>query len=557
MNCAQVLIEGMVAMGVKRMYGVIGTSTAPFVNALYDYRDRIRYISCRHEQVAASMADTEGRLTGIPGVALTHAGPGTANALISALNAYKDCSPLIILSGAVKRKLKGSNGILEMDQRGIFRPVCKGVFRIENADKAQNILAQAYTLAVSGARGPVLVEVPQDVWDEELEEEPRQWRFSAEFRPPLHVEDVWRVLERVKAAERPVLLFGAGIAYSGGCDLAVSFAEALQSPVITTCNGRGTIPETHRLCLGVPGFAGGNVTADTALSEADLVLGIGCLMSDNTTYDFTLPIKGDIILVNIDLQAMLSSLERIEHMVEADARDFFAEAIAALKEYNQPLREDWWKLLEAKRQERQALLEQVMASDKTPVSPARVMRELVRLLPEERIITAGAGTHLLWAVDFVPCQEPLTYLSAINFGAMGFGFPGALGAKIVRPEAQLVSVIGDGDFMMTVQDLETACREGINVRILVINDFKYGVLNMRQRFQYQERFLGTEHGNPDFAAMARSFGAGGWRLEKVEDIEDVLSQALSHDGPAVVDVIVDPNDTPPLNLEAVARMTFQ
>ncbi len=557
MNCAQVLIEGIIAMGTKRMYGVIGTSTVPFVNALYDYRENIRYVSCRHEQVAASMADAEGRITGVPGVALTHAGPGTVNALISACNAYKDCSPLIILSGAVKRKLKGSNGILEIDQQGMYTTVCKGVFRIEDANKAQTILAQAYTLAISGARGPVLIEVPQDVWEEELKEAPRQFRFSAEFRPPLHIEDVWDVLERLKAAARPALLFGGGIAYAEACDLAVKFAEAVGAPVLTTCHGRGTIPEHHKLCLGVPGFGGGNVAADTALGEADLVVGIGCLISDNTTYDYTLPIKGEIVLINIDLQAMLSNLHRIDFMVEADAKDFITEALAALKDYMQPERPDWWKLLEDKRKERVALLEQMMAADKVPLSPARVMAELVRLLPDDRIITAGSGTHFLYAVDFIPCLAPLTYLSAINFGAMGFAFPAALGAKMARPEAEVVSVIGDGDFMMTAQDLETACREGIKVRVLVINDYKYGILNLRQRVQYQGRVLGTEHGNPDFAAMARSFGAGGWRLERVEDIVPVLSEALACDGPAVVDVIVDPNDTPPLNLEALARMTFE
>jgi acetolactate synthase I/II/III large subunit len=557
MNCAQVLIEGIIAMGAKRMYGVIGTSTVPFVNALYDYRENIRYVSCRHEQVAASMADAEGRITGVPGVALTHAGPGTVNALISACNAYKDCSPLIILSGAVKRKLKGSNGILEIDQQGMYKTVCKGVFRIEDADKAQTILAQAYTLAISGARGPVLIEVPQDVWEEELKEAPRKFRFSAEFRPPLHIEDVWDVLERLKAAAHPVLLFGGGIAYAEACDLAVKFAEAVGAPVLTTCHGRGTIPEHHKLCLGVPGFGGGNVVADTALEEADLVVGIGCLISDNTTYDYTLPIKGEIVLVNIDLQAMLSNLHRIDCMVEADAKDFITEALAALKDYVQPERPDWWKLLEDKRKERVMLLEQMMAADKVPLSPARVMAELVRLLSADRIITAGSGTHLLYAVDFIPCLKPLTYLSAINFGAMGFAFPAALGAKMARPEAEVVSVIGDGDFMMTAQDLETACREGIKVRVLVINDYKYGVLNLRQRIQYQGRVLGTEHGNPDFAALARSFGAGGWRLERVEDIVPVLSEALACDGPAVVDVIVDPKDTPPLNLEALARMTFE
>lgn len=554
MNCAQVLVEGIRAMGVSRVYGVIGTSTVSFVNALYDYQDSIRYISCRHEQVATTMADTEGRLTGIPGIALTHAGPGTMNALISACNAYKDCSPLIILSGAVKRRLKGSNGILEIDQQNIFAPVCKGVFRVEEADKAEVILSKAYTLAMSGARGPVLIEVPQDVWEEEVEGDSRQFRFSAEYRPPLHIEDVWRLLDLLKETDRLVLLYGGGLAYARASGLAVTFAEALGAPVITTSNGRGTIPEDHALCLGVVGFGGGNVAADTALREADLVLGLGCLLSDNTTFDYTLPIKGEVAVVNIDLQAMLSSLERINYMIEADVKDFLMEAVSALKGHVPPKREDWWKLLESKRAEREAALAQAVESEKVPLSAARVVHELAGLLPRERIITAGSGAHLLYAVEFLPCLEPQTYLTAINFGAMGFAFPAAIAAKIVHPEREVVAIIGDGDFMMTVQDLETACREGVKVRVVVINDYKYGILNMRQRLQYQGRVLGTVHGNPDFAVMARSFGASGWRLEKAEDIVPVLSEALASDGPSVVDVIVDPNEAPLLDLEAIARM---
>jgi acetolactate synthase-1/2/3 large subunit len=364
-------------------------------------------------------------------------------------------------------------------------------------------------------------------------------------------------MEKLRASERPVLLYGGGIADARASDLAVAFAEAIGAPVLTTPNGRGTISEEHRLCLGVPGFQGGNVAADTALAEADLVLGLGCLMSDNTTYDFSLPVKGEIVLVNIDLQAMLSSLERIEYMVEADVRDFFTEANAALKDYRQPDRKFWWKMLEDRRNERERLMDQMAASDETPLSPAPVMRQLLELLPRDRIITAGQGTHLLWPTEFIPSLEPRTYLAATNFGAMGFAFPAALAAKLVRPEAEVVSVDGDGDFMMTLQDLETACREKINVRVLVINDNRYGIIHMRQRLQYQGRVLGTEYANPDFAELARSFGAGGWRLERPQDIRGVLEEALAHDGPAVVDVIVNPDVVPPVNLEALARMTFE
>jgi acetolactate synthase-1/2/3 large subunit len=555
MNCSQVLIEGLKAMGAARIYGIIGTSNIAFVNALFDYQEDIRYISCRHEQVAASMADAEGRLTAIPGVALTHSGPGTLNALISVGNAYKDCSPMMVISGAVKRKLAKSDGMLAADHAGIFSPLCKGVFRVENASSTAAVFSRAYSLAMSGARGPVLIEVPEDVWEEEIVDGEPEFTLSVEPKPPLPEEDVRMALDLIKEARMPLLISGGGVAYGRCSDMLVRLAEALQAPVITTGNGRGTIPDDHPLCLGRVGFGGGNTVADTALSEADEILGLGCTLSDMTTYEYTLAVKGEVSLVNIDLEAMLSSTFEAQHVIEADVKDFLSQALDRLKGYQPPTREEWWALLEPKLRDWKGAVEAVTSSDKVPLSPGRVVHELSRLLPEGRIITAGGGTHLLYPMVFLPCLHPLNYLAATNFGAMGFGFPAAMAAKLVYPEKEVVAILGDGDFMMTLQDLETAVREGIGIRVLVINDNMYRVLNLRQRAQYQGRVLGTVHGNPDFAALAASFGAAGWRLERPEDIETVLTEALSTEGPAVVDVKIDPDDIPPLNLEATMRMS--
>ncbi len=554
MNCAQTLIEGMLAMGAERVYGIIGTSNVAFVDALHGYRDRIRYVSCRHEQVAASMADAEGRLTGVPGVVVTHSGPGTLNALISVGNALKDCSPMIVLSGAIKRKLKGSDGMLEADHRRVFSSLCKGVFRIEDAGKAQSVFSQAYALAMSDARGPVLIEVPEDVWREEGEEGAPRFRLRPEHPPALHIEDVWRSLDLFEHARRPLILAGGGVAYSGCSDLLAQLVEKLQVPVVTTGNGRGTFPESHPLCFGRAGFAG-NVLADIPLQEADLVLGLGCTVSDMTTYEYTMPVQGEVILVNIDLTAMLSSHFRASMTIEADVKDFLQEALQGTRDTPAVDCREWLDRLGAAREEWRAAWSPATTSDKVPLSPARVMRELRGLLPAEHVITAGAGMHQLYPVCFLPCERPLSWLCSVNFGSMGFGFPAALAAALVHPGTPVVAVLGDGDFMMTLQDLETAVRENIGVKVLVINDGMYRVLNFRQRTMFEGRTIGTAHGNPDFAALAASFGARGLRLEKPEEIRPVLEEMLAEEGPVVVDVITDPDDIPPLNFEANLRMS--
>ena len=555
MNCAQVLLEGLKAMGSRRIYGVVGTSNVALVSTLYDYREDLRYISCRHEQVAGSMADAEGRLTGKPGVVITHSGPGTLNALLSVACAFKDHSPMICISGAVKRKLQGTGGQLEADHLHVFGPFCKGVFRIEDAREAASVISEAYRLTVSGAKGPVLIEVPEDVWGEEATEDMPEFRFVTDPNPVLRIEDVKKAVDRLEAAERPVLISGGGVALAGASDRMVRFAEAVQAPVITTGNGRGTVPETHPLCLGRVGFGGGNTVADTALSRADVILGLGCTVSDLMTYEYTIPLEGEVFLVNIDGKAMEKSYFQAQDRIEADPGDFLELAIDQIEGYEPPSRDAWWEILKPVQEGWDASLKAAIASDKIPLSPGRVIHELSEILPPDHIIAVGSGMHVMYPMSFLPCVRPLSYLQSVNFGAMGFGFPAALAAGLIHPEKEVVVILGDGDFMMTVQDLETAVREGIKVRVLVINDGMYRVLNFRQRMQYEGRVIGTCHGNPDFAELARTFGASGWRLERPEEIRPVLEEALRADGPAVVDIIVDPDDMPPANIEAALRMS--
>jgi acetolactate synthase-1/2/3 large subunit len=187
--------------------------------------------------------------------------------------------------------------------------------------------------------------------------------------------------------------------------------------------------------------------------------------------------------------------------------------------------------------------------------PGHVMKQLAGKVPEDTIVSVGAGTHLLYPMVYMPCKHPLSYLSTVNFGAMGFGLAAAMAAKSVYPDRTVVAVLGDGDFMMTVQDLETAVREGLDIKIVILNDFRYRVLNIRQKLQFGGRIIGTEHNNPDFAQLAKCFGAAGYRLDSPDKVDQVLDAALAAKGLAVVDVLIDPDDVPPTNLEAFLRMS--
>ncbi|MBU1670179.1 MAG: thiamine pyrophosphate-binding protein [Actinobacteria bacterium] len=554
MTGAAALAAALIEMGARRVYGIIGTSNLGFADALFDVRDRLRYISCRHEQVAASMADAEGRLSGIPGVVLVHSGPGALNAMISAGNAYKDCSPFIIISGAVKRKLAGSDGMLELDHLRVFAPVCKGTYRVTSASDVPEIFSRAYRAAMSGARGPVLIEVPEDVWLEVGPVDLEAIELAAEPSPRVDDSDVAGAVEMLKRASLPLVLAGGGVAYSRSSETLARFVEALGVPVATTGNGRGVLPETHPLALGRAGFGGGNLVADRALERADALLCLGCGISDMTTYEFTLPL-GMTEITCVDISGHLAPQAPPARVVAADVGSFLERALSLLADEESPPRRTWDEALSEPRATWEAMCQASLDRDTEQPPGARVARWLSVNLPEDTIVSVGAGTHLLFAMDFIPCRAPLTFLSTVNFGSMGFGFAACMASKVLYPERSAIAVLGDGDFMMTLQDLETCVREGFAVKVFVINDRQYRVLNIRQMLSFGGRVIGTEHGNPDFAALARSFGAAGYTLDRAERIEEVLSSAVAEEGPVVVDVIIDPADLPPLNLEATLRMS--
>ena len=555
LNGARALAKCLIKMGAPRVYGIIGTSNLAFVDALYEERENIAYVSCRHEQVAASMADTEGRLKGRPGVTMVHSGPGALNSMISAGNAYKDSSPMMIISGAVKRKLVGSDGMLELDHLEVFNGICKGVYRVGEASEVPAVFAEAYRTAMSGSRGPVLIEVPEDVWLEEAQVDIDGMELEADPPDPVNPDIVDGALSMLEKAELPLILSGGGVAYSHSSDLLVRLAEALQVPVITTGNGRGTIPENHPLCLGRAGFGGGIVPADKALEQCDALLCLGAGLSDMTLYEYTLPVSANnITVVNISADCIAPQAPRSD-LVLCDVADFLkiaCEKVAGKVSKHRPLWDQ--KLTDANLLWQQ--LQQVALNREGDVPPGAVlMRELSHRV-EDPIVSVGAGMHLIYPMVFLPCNRPLSFMSTVNFGSMGFGMAASMSAKLNEPERMSIAILGDGDFMMTVQDLETAARENIGIKVFVMNDRQYRVLNVRQKLSFQGRIYGTEHTNPNFAKLALLFGCAGYRIEKREDIDPVLTAVLSEQRPVVVDVLIDPEDLPPINIEANLRMSL-
>jgi acetolactate synthase-1/2/3 large subunit len=476
--------------------------------------------------------------------------------MISVATAYKDCSPLIIISGAVRTALKGSDGMLEVDHCRIFAPVCKEVFRIERVEDIPGIFSKAYQIAITPARGPVFIEVPDNIWLESGMVDLQGISIEVPKRHTAPQRDLKKVFALLRESERPILLVGGGLAeeYAG---VLQDLVETANLRVITTGNGRGILPEDHSHCLGRAGFSGGNTVADTALAGADVVLALGCTLSDTTTYEFTAKLTGKIVVVNADSRALELLPQSYRTQVQgiiADAGDFLSRLMEMLREDPFRKTDASMDFLNQKREEMAAQVSQGIASEKVPLSAGRVVHTLSELTPENTIFTCGSGFHMLYVNNFLKIRKPKSFLASNNFGAMGFGFPASLAAKIIYPERPVVAVLGDGDFMMTVQDIETGVREGVVATVLILNDNSYRALRYGQKILFAGRVYGTEHRNPDIVKLAASFGATGYVIEKPAEIEPVLREALDCGRLAIVDARIDPDESAPMNLEAILRM---
>ncbi|HEY4716036.1 MAG TPA: thiamine pyrophosphate-binding protein [bacterium] len=544
---AEILHRG----GVQRIYGVVGTSILPAINALGKFKNKIRYISCRHEQVAASMADAEGRITMKPGVAIVHAAPGSLNAAISAANAYKDSSPMILIAGSVPERERDRDGFLELKLSEIFDLFTFGSFRLGKAHKLADLLTHAYRKAISVPKGPVFIEIPDDLWLVETEFDENDLNFKADSVPRAKDEDVKKSKELIDRATRPLILAGAGVFHSGATQELKKFTEAYNIPVITTGNGRGTIPEDHYLSYGRSGYAGGNTVADYAFLNADLVIAIGATISDLTDYNGTWNHTGRIMVVNP--HNVVAEKAKIKGFIPliCDARSFLNSMLKVPPGELIPKKDEWIKTLDIKREEWLGMLR--VSLEKEGISPARVLKELRKMLPRESLFSAGAGMHLVYANDFFECYEPSTYLATNNFGSMGFGLAAAMAAKAVYPDRHAVAILGDGEFMMTLQDIETALREKLNIKVIILNDNSYRVLRLSQIMDGLEPF-GTDHSNPDFIKLSESFNVKGFRLTSQDDLGTELEEFIKCDSPAILEIPTDRDDIPPTNMEAILKM---
>jgi len=544
MRGARILLEALLREGADTVFGYPGGAVLHIYDELAKIAPRIRHVLARHEQGAIHMAEGYSKATGKVGVVLVTSGPGATNTVTGIANAYMDSTPLVIITGQVPQKMIGTDAFQEVDTIGITRPCTKYNYMVRDVQEIAPIVQEAFYLARTGRPGPVLIDVPKDVTAKEgLFQEAGEIHLPG-YRPCAKADQdqVEQALRRVLAARRPVFYIGGGIIHSDASEELLRLAELLHFPVTPTLMGLGCFPAAHPLCLGMLGMHG-TYWANMAVSKADLLLSIGVRFDDRVTgaLDKFAP---DAEIVHVDIDASSLNKNVPTHcMIEGDAKAVMQQMIDILEEAGDESRiphherlDAWWKQIEAWKA--YAPLSYQDSSD--VIKPQRLCQELDRLTGGQAIIATDVGQHQMWLAQYYGFRQPRQSLTSGGLGAMGYGFPAALGAQLAFPERQVIAFVGDGGFQMTAQELATAVQYRSNLKIIVMNNNSLGMVRQWQQIFYDRNYSHVDmEWTPDFVKLAEAYGAKGLRARHPAELRTVLEKGLSTPGVVVMDIVVE------------------
>ena len=546
LTAGRAVIEMLKAEQVRYIFGIVGSTFLDVLDALYDDRS-VEYINVRHEQAAAFMADGLARVTGHPGVCLVTSGPGATNLLTGVAAAYVAHSPVVVLVGGVPLEHSQKDAFQDYDLVAMFRPVTKLAVQVTRPDRIPELLRAALRAALSGRPGPVLVEIPRDVLNEQVIPvsalAPDRYRITHPLPP--HPDAIRDAASLLTSAERPLLLVGGGATRAEANDLVVRLSDQYAIPMITAYGRNDAVPNGHPLYIGPLGRAGAPEAA-AACRRADVLLVVGSRLGQFTSHFDHRAIQAETHIVQIDVDGRdIGRYYPVAVGIQADAR-LACEAVLDVlaRSGARPASSAWRQEAEALRAQRQARLAAEGALDVKPMKPQRVYAELRRALPPETIVTLDAGAAPAYGYDRLHFTRPGTLFTPLDLGGLGFAFPVALGAKLGRPDAPALAIHGDGGFLMNAQELETAVRHRINAVTLVMNNNCWGSEKAYQRQFYGGRFIGCDIGNPRYDEFARLFGADGYYVDHPDQVGDAVRAALGGSKPAVIEIPIDPDELP-------------
>lgn len=529
----QLIVDALLAQGADTVFCVPGESYLDVLNALHAQQDALRVVVCRHEGAAAFMAEAQGKLTGRPGICMVTRGPGATNASIGVHTAFQDSTPMILLIGQVGRDMIEREAFQEIDYRRMFGPFVKWVAQIDDVARIPEFMARACSVAMSGRPGPVVLALPEDMLTDSAfpVAAPRVEVPQAHPAP----DAMLRLRDHLAAAKQPLLLLGGSGWSAAGREAIERFAVQNALPVACAFRRQDLFDNRHPQYVGEVGI-GINPELARAVREADLLLAVGTRLGEIVTSGYTLL---EVPVPRQQLVHVLPSAEELGRVYQPVLKILsspvpFAQAAAAMPPADPAPWRAWLGQLRTSYERHVA-----PSTREAKLDPARVIQTLSDTLEPDAILTNGAGNYSAWAHRYYPFSRPNTQLAPTS-GAMGYGVPAAIAAKLQHPSRQVVCLAGDGCFLMTSQELATVRRHALSILFIVFNNGMYGTIRMHQEVNYPGRPIGTDLCNPDFVRYAQSFGLHAERVERSDDFAPALQRALGAGGSALIELAIEP-----------------
>ncbi|CDQ38844.1 biosynthetic-type acetolactate synthase large subunit [Virgibacillus salexigens] len=531
MTGADVLINALVEAEVDTIFGYPGGAVLPIYDAIYRSNAQFEHVLSRHEQGSIHAAEGYARVTGKPGVVIATSGPGATNLVTGITDAMMDSLPIVIFTGQVASSVIGTDAFQEADVMGITTPITKYNYQVNQLSELPGIVKEAFHVASTGRPGPVVVDIPKNI-SAELSTAVYGSHFELPGYQPNKTPNPLQIIKLTDAlsrAKKPIVLAGAGVIFAKATNELIEFAEKYHLPVTNTLLGLGCFPGSHQLSLGMAGMHG-TYAANMGLYECDLLINIGARFDDRLTGNLKhFAPHAKVAHIDID-PAEIGKNVQTEIPVVADAK----EALEALLKRSVELGDQlvWKERLARYKQDYPLWYER---SDQQ-ISPQWLLERVHQITDGEAIVTTDVGQHQMWAAQFYSFEKPNRWVTSGGLGTMGFGFPAAIGAQLGAPGELVVSVVGDGGFQMTAQELAVVKERNLPIKILIVNNQALGMVRQWQESFYEERYSESLFvQNPDFVKLADSYGIRGMRVNKEEDVQEVLEEAIGFDGPVVVD----------------------
>lgn len=537
---AEALLLCLQEEGIDTIFGYPGGQAIPIYDELYKFDSRLRHILTRHEQGAVHAAQGYARATGKTGVCIATSGPGATNLITGIADAMLDSTPLVCITGQVPASLLGSDAFQEADIVSMTMPITKWNYQVTAAEEIPQALAKAFYIARSGRPGPVLVDITKNaqVGTFDFEYEPCTGLRGYEPKPILDGRAVREAGALINGAERPLILVGQGVKLSGAEKELLELAEKASIPMASTLMGLSAVPSGHPLFLGQLGMHG-NVAPNMLTQEADLIVAVGMRFSDRVTGSVDTYAPGaKVVHIEID-KSEIGKIVKADVGVHADAKEALRALVPAVKPVSVEERKAWFGLAaKHRREEEERIIRPCLRPEAGPIRMGEAIDRIAGAGGSEAIVVTDVGQQQMFGSRYSRFSSTRSFITSGGLGTMGFGLPAAMGAKVGCPQREVVAILGDGGFQMTMQELGTIMQNRIGVKIVVLDNSFLGMVRQWQQLFFERRYSYTDLENPDFTAIARAYGIAAEQVTEREELEGAIGRMFAHEGPFLLDISV-------------------